>query len=80
MDACVEADNAGPFSMAITDAFSIVGDLAGIMAGIVSVSERILLVNLWLPMNVCGGIELADLQGWPGIIAEPANRAVHDVT
>ena len=80
MDACVEADNAGPFSMTITDTFSIVGDLAGIMAGIVSVSEGILLVNFRFPMNECGGIELADLQGWSGIIAETANRAVHDVT
>src|SRR5882724_2512828 len=78
----IEPKNPRAFDMAIANPFAVVGNLTGVMTGVVF--ERPLrpplIIYLWFPLNVGGRVELADLKLGSAVGAEATNSPVHDVT
>ena len=82
LDAGIKAKNGRAFNVSVANALNGVWDLAGVMADIVR--ERplgaALIIDLWLPLHVGGGIELTDLEPRSGVGAEGAYGPIHDIT
>src|SRR5689334_12877937 len=78
----VKADDACPFAMAVADALSIVGHLAGIMTCVVGKRPfwTAFVVYFRFPLHVSSRIKLAEFEPGPGISSKPTNRPIHDVT
>src|SRR6266436_3105115 len=78
----IEPKNSRAFDMAIANPFAVVGNLTGVMTGVVCERPLLssLIIHLWFPLNVSGGVELTDFQFRSGIGAKRTNSPVHNIT